>query len=404
MPARNHAHLHALLKAFRDDRRLHRVRPAVPARGAFQDIKTVCLAAHPIQPWSEETEQVTIILAAAICFFRIVKFPVSLCAYAPSRFLEAAYYYYFSLDDRFPVRMELSLLVGAGEPFVSRAAELADLFAHWRATQEEKFYQYPQYLSYLERFERFTPIVILPVPDYFGPEDVPELLSDVNLGAAALARRLVITRVKGGDGQRPLTAGWPLEWTGKDFYSPTLNSSPINASRFDGLMRHVRRVFRSRVDSWYFAEKRRARVSQLNLPYTETPATTHAGKPDVFISYSRKDQNTVAPICDQLHKMGRKLWFDQTSIEGGEDFIDRIVEGIDGSSIVLPFCSKHHSASSWCWGEVFYARKYAKRLVPIWLSDPALFGKMDFVLGPLNATVVEGLAPHDAAKKIISHL
>ena len=49
MPARNRAHLRARLKAFRDDRCLRRVRPAAPARGAFQDLKTACLAASRSQ-------------------------------------------------------------------------------------------------------------------------------------------------------------------------------------------------------------------------------------------------------------------------------------------------------------------------------------------------------------------
>lgn len=50
--------------------------------------------------------------------------------------------------------------------------------------------------------------------------------------------------------------------------------------------------------------------------------------------------------------------------------------------------------------EVYYADEGGKHIYPAWLTDPALFKSMKFLLGLYNATKVGGLSPPAAASAI----
>lgn len=88
-------------------------------------------------------------------------------------------------------------------------------------------------------------------------------------------------------------------------------------------------------------------------------------KYDVFISYSRKDSDIVKNIVKTLEDMKLKIWFDQTGIESGEEFINKIVRAIDNSDSVLFMYSDHAIEGEWTQKEVTYAKKQGKVVRPI---------------------------------------
>jgi TIR domain-containing protein len=63
-----------------------------------------------------------------------------------------------------------------------------------------------------------------------------------------------------------------------------------------------------------------------------------------FISYSRKtDLPAAEAVADALLKLGltrNEVWFDRTAIEPGQQFCDRILDGIRGCRYFLPLLSK----------------------------------------------------------------
>ena len=66
---------------------------------------------------------------------------------------------------------------------------------------------------------------------------------------------------------------------------------------------------------------------------------------DVFISYSRKDYidenknvipgNVVSKIKDKLSEAGISFWFDETGINHGDNFVEKIVTHIEQSDVFL---------------------------------------------------------------------
>ena len=129
------------------------------------------------------------------------------------------------------------------------------------------------------------------------------------------------------------------------------------------------------------------------------------GQPYTFVSYARKDYDRVHQICNELRGMGANLWLDIRDIEAGDSFVTRLREGLDGCANVMPFCSIDHSFSKWCQKEVFYAaEKIGRPIIPVWLTDPALYGNMNFLLCDCQAILVDGLPAQRAAAKIQPNL
>lgn len=49
---------------------------------------------------------------------------------------------------------------------------------------------------------------------------------------------------------------------------------------------------------------------------------------EIFISYSRRDQEFVTRLASDLNAQVAGVWFDQSSIQAGEKWHDEIMEGI----------------------------------------------------------------------------
>jgi hypothetical protein len=60
----------------------------------------------------------------------------------------------------------------------------------------------------------------------------------------------------------------------------------------------------------------------------------------VFIAYCHNDENIVFKITDKLKINGVNLWIDKNNIENGENILESILNGIDGSNLAVMFLSK----------------------------------------------------------------
>lgn len=96
---------------------------------------------------------------------------------------------------------------------------------------------------------------------------------------------------------------------------------------------------------------------------------------DIFISYSRKDLNSVKQIKSGIEfETGAKCWMDMESIESGALFEDVIVAAIDSVQIVVVLLSKNSMESSRVKEEVRYAYDTQKTVIPINIDDSTLTG------------------------------
>ena len=93
--------------------------------------------------------------------------------------------------------------------------------------------------------------------------------------------------------------------------------------------------------------------------------------PDVFISYSRKDEDFVRKLHDALVQKGRDVWVDWEDIPLTADWWREIQTGIDAANTFMFIISPDSARSEVCYNEVDYANKNHKRIVPVVHRQPS---------------------------------
>ncbi|MBE9031838.1 TIR domain-containing protein [filamentous cyanobacterium LEGE 11480] len=97
---------------------------------------------------------------------------------------------------------------------------------------------------------------------------------------------------------------------------------------------------------------------------------------DIFISYSRRDQEFVNKLNQAIEATGRDAWIDWQDIKPTVKWWQEIERGIEGANNFVFVISPDSIASSVCEKEIDHARQHNKRLVPIiyregFVVDPA---------------------------------
>jgi hypothetical protein len=119
----------------------------------------------------------------------------------------------------------------------------------------------------------------------------------------------------------------------------------------------------------YYEDDEPASQSAASTSSVEVPETAPAGN-DIFISYSRRDLEFVKKLYNYLTQQGISAWFDQTSIEIGDQWRETIVNGIMGCKIFLVVLSPDSAASKNVRKEIDLAERNTKKIVPlIWRGD-----------------------------------
>ncbi len=111
-------------------------------------------------------------------------------------------------------------------------------------------------------------------------------------------------------------------------------------------------------------------------------------KYDVFLSYSRADTERVAPLRDELRRMGYRVFFDVQSIDPGAKWKSRLERSIRASRALVLCWSEHTRGSDYITFEYSRAEALHKPILP-WLLDKT----------PLPAMLeVQGITAADAAQ------
>lgn len=108
----------------------------------------------------------------------------------------------------------------------------------------------------------------------------------------------------------------------------------------------------------------------VNQPPAVTPTSTgvvdNSGeRPDVFISYSRRDLEFVTQLHQELTNRHVSAWFDKENIEVGDQWAASIVEGIRDCKVFLLVLSPDSAGSKNVRKEVDLAQRYDKSIVPL---------------------------------------
>jgi hypothetical protein len=86
---------------------------------------------------------------------------------------------------------------------------------------------------------------------------------------------------------------------------------------------------------------------------------------EIFISYSRRDQEFVRTLHDHLISDGREVWVDWESIPLTADWFEEIKAGIEGADSFLFVISPDSVRSEVVAAELEYALSMNKRFVPL---------------------------------------
>jgi hypothetical protein len=122
--------------------------------------------------------------------------------------------------------------------------------------------------------------------------------------------------------------------------------------------------------TWLRLNEKRPQHSPLPLHQeliTASDTAVHQRGTELFISYSRKDNDFVQKLITQLQEAGKTVWFDQetqqSSINGEVDFEKETFKGIDNADNFVFVMSPPAVASPYCKNEVNHAASQGKRII-----------------------------------------
>jgi hypothetical protein len=101
----------------------------------------------------------------------------------------------------------------------------------------------------------------------------------------------------------------------------------------------------------------------------------------LFISYSRKDKRIVDVICDQLKNDGFEVWFDESSIQGGDLWRRKIEDGIKEAKAFILMVSKNSTNSNYVIKELGLAVQSDIPIIPVSVKkiQPSEISNIDLV-------------------------
>lgn len=102
-------------------------------------------------------------------------------------------------------------------------------------------------------------------------------------------------------------------------------------------------------------------------------ASPEGGSTDVFVSYSRSDQEFVRALVAALAAQEKKAWVDWEAIPPTAEWLAEIHAAIETSDAFLFVISPDSSSSTMCREELAHAEQLGKRIIPVnvRLVDPA---------------------------------
>jgi len=93
---------------------------------------------------------------------------------------------------------------------------------------------------------------------------------------------------------------------------------------------------------------------------------------DVFISYARTDTERVKPLCDELRRLGFRVFLDVQSIDPGEKWKRRLEHAIHASRALVLCWSQHARESEYVIFEYSRAQALRKPVFPWYLDSTPL--------------------------------
>ncbi len=122
-------------------------------------------------------------------------------------------------------------------------------------------------------------------------------------------------------------------------------------------------------------------------------------KYDVFLSYSRADTERVAPLRDELRRLGYEVFFDVQSIDPGEQWKRRLERSIGASRTIVLCWSQNTRGSEYITFEYSRGEALHKPILP-WLLDKTPLPAMLEVQGITTADPAQAAAQSETRARL----
>lgn len=122
----------------------------------------------------------------------------------------------------------------------------------------------------------------------------------------------------------------------------------------------------------------------------------------VFISYSRKDVESVNAIREILDQNGISYWIDKEGIFSGENYKEVIVDAIEIAKAAVFVSSANSNASINVIRELGYAVKQRRTIIPVMLDDTPYAKSVRLDISDIHQIEFDGSA--SAAKELVTSI
>lgn len=133
-----------------------------------------------------------------------------------------------------------------------------------------------------------------------------------------------------------------------------------------------------------------------------TIPTRSAMKHQVFISYSRKDQEVADYLCDFLKENDIEYWIDKEGIFSSSNYKELIVDAIEVSKAVIFISSVNSNSSINVIREIGYAVNMNKPILPLKLDDAQYAKSIRLDISDIDQ--IDFKNPAKSSKKLITSL
>jgi hypothetical protein len=122
-------------------------------------------------------------------------------------------------------------------------------------------------------------------------------------------------------------------------------------------------------------------------------------RPQVFISYSRQNEDYIRKVRADLFKSQLDCWLDIADIQAGERLNPAIETAISQSTLFFAYVTKPYLESRWCMAEIKYALHVSETTVAPYVDSP---GTLDAIPSDLLDEVAFGrLEPATYARSLL---
>src|SRR5512139_3749195 len=125
---------------------------------------------------------------------------------------------------------------------------------------------------------------------------------------------------------------------------------------------------------------------------------------EIFISYSRRDQEFVTRLASDLNAQVAGVWFDQSTIQLGQKWHDEIMEGIRDCQAFILVLSPDSMESRYVREEVNKALELGKTIFPVIYRAAKWTGEFEALIRDIQTLDLRSCRYTDNFQKLVDGL